>query len=968
VQDLEVRCLLSAMPVADSLLTTATLSSTTAAIADPSLVQLSTVGTQEIINGSDTSQIPLIYGPIWSIAAAQTYGTPQTPAEDLYDEGAGAVWGTIADEGVYGIVGGLHDINDFGVGAYGGIDTVGDYGAVIGSPDDGAIGAIGAIGAYGDYGDYGDYGAGAYGVAAGFDATGALDSGFDDMGGVFSDGGYGIGAVGDNADDGAIGDTGGYGDYGAGAYGIGDYGAAAGADGMTGTAVDGSHSIVAEDDYASTNEDTTVDIYVLENDHDDAGHSLSVTNLMSTQGMAWVDSIGVVKFLPAPNFHGLASITYKATDGVWFSNQATVTVSVADVNDIPAVANPGNMTFKEGDDVSFVTMTAADADFPNDRLRWSIAGTPPGVTIEVVTGRFRGKLTYASAGLYHVTAIATDQAGASASATFVWTIQDAGFDTLTATEVEGSMATSNSITVPGTRSVLYAAPGNTVSLNVQAMPPKILASLSDVRYEMTGNGTLFVGSFSPLPTLRVGAAGAVYTVTAYLDENLNGAFDAAEFQLTLTIKVVDFGSAKVFGGRVGGGILYPGEDLLFIKAGELFDVTSTFEYKIVPEPDTVLGDGALVRAQLIRPTTGAVFGNSSAIGESFNVLLTSAMAGPAQVRFYLDANFNGVWDMGEPTRTSSPFKIVERNHLTRTYQYSLLLSGLTQGSIQADVDASMELALRKDSDDDWRAAVYTTVAPAADRFFAPSTARPDPADTSAKISLHLDEDNVMTLLKDMSSGPSTILLGKARKPGTSLAIDWDSKSVDVIVNELGHNLGLPHNGLGAKYIMEAIIVGSNDHLSFSEAETYSTASAPDGVPGLGAKLASGATESPITPQLTIPAGLKSQHAPVPIGFYVVLQFANGLPPLPGIIDHADFTTNQLVSVEFDLERERRTGPPESLTRPRLVSHTASKASHPIAQVDGLLQNGVQILDLTPIQRLSLTEFVDFPEMHGKERI
>ena len=262
------------MPVADSLLTTATLSSTTVAIADPSLVQLSTVGTQEIINGSEPSQIPLIYGPIWSIAVAQTYGTPQTPAEDLYDEGAGAVWGTIADEGVYGVVGGLHDINDFGVGSYGGIDTVGDYGAVIGSPVDGAIGTIGG---------YGDYGTGAYGVAGGFDAAGALDSGFDDMGGVFSDGGYVTGANGDNADDGAIGATGGYGDYGAGAYGIGDYGAGAGADGMTGTAVDGSHSIVAEDDYASTNEDTAVDIYVLENDHDDAGHSLSVTNLVHRQ-------------------------------------------------------------------------------------------------------------------------------------------------------------------------------------------------------------------------------------------------------------------------------------------------------------------------------------------------------------------------------------------------------------------------------------------------------------------------------------------------------------------------------------------------------------------------------------------------------------------------------------------------------------------------------------------------------------
>jgi hypothetical protein len=737
----------------------------------------------------------------------------------LYDEGAGAVWGTIADEGVYGVVGGLHDINDFGVGSYGGIDTVGDYGAVIGSPVDGAIGTIGG---------YGDYGTGAYGVAGGFDAAGALDSGFDDMGGVFSDGGYVTGANGDNADDGAIGATGGYGDYGAGAYGIGDTsgndggGAGVGADGMTGTAVDGNHSIVAEDDYASTNEDTAVDIYVLENDHDDAGHSLSVTNLMSTQGMAWVDSIGVVKFLPAPNFHGLASITYKATDGVWFSNQATVIVSVADVNDIPTVANPGNMTFKEGDDVSFVTMTAADEDFPNDRLRWSIAGTPPGVTIEVVTGRFRGKLTYASAGVYHVTAIATDQAGASASATFVWTIQDAGFDTLTATEVGGSMATSNSITVPGTRSVLYVAPGNTVSLNAQAMPPKILASLSDVRYEMTGNGTLFVGSFSPLPALRVGAAGAVYTVTAYLDENLNGALDVTDFQLTVTIKVIDFGSAKVFGGRVAGGVLYPGEDLLFIKPGELFDVTSTFEYRIVPAADTVLGDGAIVRGQLIRPSTGAVFGNSGAIGESFNVLLTSAMVGSAQVRFYLDANFNGVWDMGELTRTSSPFQIVERNHIIRTYQYNIFFP-ISQAAVQAAVDASFALALCKDRDDDFRAAVYCTVIPADTPWFVPDSARPDAATSDAEINLHLDAHKGLTIISNGMRNNSVSYRGMAEFNDTALAVSWSAMVTRTILHEIGHNLGMEHNGLGAAFIMEKgpALGGTVDQLSFSEAAIFS---------------------------------------------------------------------------------------------------------------------------------------------------
>ena len=687
---------------------------------------------------------------------------------------------------------------------------------------------------------------------------------------------------------------------------------------------------------------------------------------MAMNGAASVNSSGVVTFMPAPNFHGMATFTYKATDGMLFSNLATDVVDVGDVNDVPIVTNPGNRTFREGDDVSMVSVTATDADLPNDWLTWSIAGTPPGISIEIVTGRFRGKLNYASAGVYNVTATATDRAGASASTTFVWTIQDAGFDTLTATEMGGSISTSNSITVPGTRSVLYVAPGNTVTLNVAALPPKVLANLNDIRYEMTGNGTLFVGDFSPLPALTMGAAGAVYTVTAYLDENLNGALDAGEFQLTLTIKVVDFGSAKVHGGRVAGGALYPGESQLFIKANELFDVTSTFKYSLVSAPDTVLGDGAIVKAQLIRPSTMTPFVTVTSIGTSFDVLLTSAMVGSAQVRFYLDANFNGTWDMGEPSRTSNPFKIVERNHLTRTYQYSLLLSGLTQTSIQADVDASMALALRKDSDDDWRAAVYTTVTPATDRFFAPSTARPDPADSRAKISLHLNAHDGLTLLTGMSDlASSAIYLGMAHTLGNALAIDWDSKTVDVIVHELGHNVGLPHNGLGAKYIMEATIVGSNDHLSFSEAETYSAASAPDMAPGLSPKATTtGAELSNATPA-TVFDPQKRRRESVLNYSYTIGTFSIGLLKSPRILGHADFTVNQVPGPEFQTRRE----PPEPvLPRHRFSPLAASRTLEPEDQIDKRLRDEVLILDLNSIQRLTLDEFVNTHDLGGKESI
>ncbi len=945
VQDLEARCLLSVTPIADESLITNCPTSATASIADPSLVQLSTVGMQEIISGIPASQSSVTYGPTWMLAAVQTNGTPQLPAEDLYDEGAGAVWGSLSDEGgpslnmlsnVAGALGamGIDDLlQDFGavatgptgaaeaIGGYGnaytgidyvppdygggyiGVDDVGEeynatggavwgtiadegvYGTVIGLDDVVDYGAVdGGVGVYGgvdyvppDYGggidggidDVADYGAGAhgglddvadYGAVIGGPADGGIDTGIGVNGGEgahgagdYGPGDYGAGEGGYGAN-GVIGSP--AGDYGAGAGGygagdtsgnVGDVGAGAGpgADvgGMADLGMDGSHSIVAEDDTASTNEDTAVSISVLANDHDGAGHALTVTNLMAMNGTASVNSSGVVTFMPAPNFHGVATITYKATDGMFFSNLATVTVSVADINDVPTITNPSNKTFKEGDDVSMVVVAATDADLPNDFLYFSIAGTPPGVAIEIATGRFQGKLNYTTAGTYNVTVTVTDRAGAAASTSFVWTIQDAGFDTLTATEMGGSISTSNSITVPGPRDVLYVAPGNNVTLSVAALPPKLLANMIDVRYVMTGNnGTSVGGSFLPTPSLTMGAAGIVYTVTAYLDENLNAALDAAEFQLTLTIKVVDFGSAKVFGGRVGGGILYPGEDLLFIKAGELFDVTSTFEYKIVPEPDTVLGDGAIVRGQLIRPSTGAVFGNSSAIGESFNVLLTSAMVGPAQVRFYLDANFNGVYDMGEPNQTSSPFKIVERNHLTRTYQYNIY-HPITQADVQAAVNESFSLALRKDRDEDFRAAVDCIVSPASTPYFIPNSDRPDAANTLAKIALHLAAHQGITILSNGMSDPvNGVYYGMAYVgPGqTSLVVSWPDKTARSLVHEIGHNLGLNHDGLGNAFIMEDGLLtagGTMDQLSASEANVYSGLSTgssgiilPDAIP------------------------------------------------------------------------------------------------------------------------------------------
>ncbi|MEJ7595628.1 MAG: choice-of-anchor D domain-containing protein, partial [Planctomycetaceae bacterium] len=598
---------------------------------------------------------------------------------------------------------------------------------------------------------------------------------------------------------------------------------------------DDPHEIDADDDFATTNEDTPVGIYPLENDSDSAGHSLTVVNVVSTHGVATVNGSGVLTFVPSLNFHGIATVTYQAFDGLLFSNTATIYIDVASVNDAPTITNPGNATFTEGDNVS-VYVPAADVDLPNDFLTWSATGMPPGMVIQIVTGRLLGKLTYASAGTYNLTVTVSDAAGATASTTFEWTIQDAGFDTLTATESHGFLL-PNSITVPGATTILYVAPLNDVSLSVAAFAPKALATLDDVRYVVTGGATPAAGDFNPTPVITVGAAGAIHVVTAWLDENSNSQIDAGEFSLSLTIQVVDLDSALVNANRVAGGALYPGENSYVIKAGELFDVTSTFQYTLVPGAATRIGPGAIIRGQLRTPAGGVIV-NSPGIGLNFSVLLTAAMVGPAEVRFYVDANFSGTYDTSEVYRDSEPFQILERNQLTYTYMISSNVTALTSltisaraAAVQAAVDIGVVRLLAKNSDDDWRAAVIITALPYGDIIFTPDASRPDPADTDAKIQLHFNQDYRFTIVSDLDSDGNAAngkLRGKASGiPGDSFIVNWSLKRDDTIVHEIGHLRGISHEMIDPMVIMAAGTVPrspSANKARFDDAEKYSNVS------------------------------------------------------------------------------------------------------------------------------------------------
>ena len=102
---------------------------------------------------------------------------------------------------------------------------------------------------------------------------------------------------------------------------------------------------------------------------------------------------GQLHYVPAADYHGPDSFTYKANDGSVDSSAATVTVTVSSVNDAPVCAGVPRATAED---------TAGDAapsctDGDGDPLTYAIAGAASHGTASIVAGQPH----YAPAANYH---------------------------------------------------------------------------------------------------------------------------------------------------------------------------------------------------------------------------------------------------------------------------------------------------------------------------------------------------------------------------------------------------------------------------------------------------------------------------------------------------------------------------------------------------------------------------------------
>jgi hypothetical protein len=131
---------------------------------------------------------------------------------------------------------------------------------------------------------------------------------------------------------------------------------------------------VANDDTASTSEDTSASVNVLANDVDIENDTLSVFSVGAPQnGAAIINPDNTISYSPNTDFSGTDSFTYDVSDGNGGTPSATVTITVSAVNDAP-VASDDTAVASEDIPVVIAVLTN-DVDVDSSLVVVSV--TPP---------------------------------------------------------------------------------------------------------------------------------------------------------------------------------------------------------------------------------------------------------------------------------------------------------------------------------------------------------------------------------------------------------------------------------------------------------------------------------------------------------------------------------------------------------------------------------------------------------------
>ncbi|MBX7448721.1 tandem-95 repeat protein [Mycolicibacterium sp. 3033] len=163
---------------------------------------------------------------------------------------------------------------------------------------------------------------------------------------------------------------------------------------------------VTTDDGFTITEDTILTGNVLANDIDVDGNPLTASLLSGPlHGVLTLNSDGFFGYVPAPNFTGSDSFSYRVSDGTVTTGPATVTIVVNPVNDAPVASNSSFVVNEDSTLTGSVTVSDVDGD---------------AVSSSVVNGPAHGNLTFNADGSFTY-APAANYAGADS---FSYTASD----------------------------------------------------------------------------------------------------------------------------------------------------------------------------------------------------------------------------------------------------------------------------------------------------------------------------------------------------------------------------------------------------------------------------------------------------------------------------------------------------------------------------------------------------------------
>jgi large repetitive protein len=204
----------------------------------------------------------------------------------------------------------------------------------------------------------------------------------------------------------------------------------------------------ANDDSATTFEDTPVTLNVLLNDTDPDLDPLRPVSLSATNGTAVFNADGTITFTPDPDFFGTATVTYLVTDDNGGFSTATAIITIVPENDAPDVTSLPDRQAEDGDAIS-IPIAPQFTDRDGDALVFYATGLPDGLEIDYVTGEITGTIvpnaSTVNSGIYTVTVFADDDNGGVTSLTFTFFVTNPG---PLATDDSADTAEDTGVTIP----------------------------------------------------------------------------------------------------------------------------------------------------------------------------------------------------------------------------------------------------------------------------------------------------------------------------------------------------------------------------------------------------------------------------------------------------------------------------------------------------------------------------------------